>query len=110
MTPLLIVAQNGNTELVEPLIEKGAKVNAKNKEGNTPYCLAFENGKLETTQALIKLGAKDLEDLTPLGKIAMNGHAEIVKQMKNPSNSPATPNPGNNKGDQLDKNTKATKR
>src|SRR6267142_5768909 len=39
-TPLLLAAQNGNAEVMEPLIKGGADVNAKTSNGTTPLMFA----------------------------------------------------------------------
>jgi ankyrin repeat protein len=52
-TPLHIAASNGCIELTKLLIEKGAAINVKDKNGNTPLIYAtFETGKI-----LLKNGA-----------------------------------------------------
>jgi len=47
-TPLHMAAQNGHTQTVLALIEKGAKVSAMNYEGNTPLHMAAQNGHTQT--------------------------------------------------------------
>ncbi|XP_055958202.1 uncharacterized protein LOC126827511 isoform X2 [Patella vulgata] len=46
-----------NTEIIQFLVDKGAKVNSKNRDGRTPLHLATQRGKAATISCLIKLGA-----------------------------------------------------
>ncbi|KAK6175041.1 hypothetical protein SNE40_013582 [Patella caerulea] len=46
-----------NVEIIQFLVDKGAKVNSKNRDGRTPLHLATARGKEATIACLIKLGA-----------------------------------------------------
>ncbi|MEH1771269.1 MAG: ankyrin repeat domain-containing protein, partial [Nostoc sp.] len=65
-TPLHLAVSQGNKQVVELLIAKGADVNAKNKDGNTPLHLAYD---LDIVKLLIAKGAdanaKNNDDMTP---------------------------------------------
>ena len=53
-TLLYLAAENGEKEIAELLIEKGADVNKENKAGSTPLHLAAENGKKEIAELLVR--------------------------------------------------------
>ena len=57
ITPLGWAALNGKTEAAKLLIEKGADVNARNKDGATPLHAAAFLGHLEVAKLLIEKGA-----------------------------------------------------
>ena len=46
-------ARNGHLRIVESLLNHGADMNTKNKNGKTPLTLARENGKSEVVEYLI---------------------------------------------------------
>ncbi len=54
MTALQRAAISGRREIVELLIAKGAKVNAKNEEGKTPLDIAVDRGYTEIAELLRK--------------------------------------------------------
>lgn len=54
-TPLFYAALNKNKDIVTLLLNKGAKVNAKNSKGNTPLSKAHYSPKI--TQLLLEHGA-----------------------------------------------------
>jgi ankyrin repeat protein len=56
-TPLHYAAENGQKEMVELLIDKGADVNLKTDFDQTPLHLAAENGQKEMVELLIAKGA-----------------------------------------------------
>ncbi|MFN4152411.1 MAG: ankyrin repeat domain-containing protein, partial [Candidatus Sericytochromatia bacterium] len=53
------------------LIQKGARLNIKDYEGNNPLMLASENGSLETIKFLVSKGFK-INDKNNLGQTALN--------------------------------------
>ena len=67
-TPLHRAADEGYKETVELLIAKGADVNAKNKDGETPLDTAIQRKKNETADLLRKHGGKTGEELKSEGK------------------------------------------
>ena len=56
-TLLHTAAYENHACLVRPLIKAGIKVDAKNRNGETPLVMTFYNGKKEAAYALIKAGA-----------------------------------------------------
>ena len=58
MTALMIAARSHAKETVLKLLQAGAKVNLRNKSGQTALHVAAENGFLDIIQVLIKYKAK----------------------------------------------------
>ena len=57
MTPLWIASQEGHTEIVELLINKGVAIDLVDKDGVTPLWIASDNGHKEIVKLLIGKGA-----------------------------------------------------
>jgi len=57
MTCLLHASKNNNLELVKMLVDRGAFLEAKNKDGNTALSLAQSNGNAQIIDFLIESGA-----------------------------------------------------
>ena len=57
-TALHLAARNGNREVIEALLAKGADVNVKDKRRFTPLKLANKLGNTEIADLLQKYGAK----------------------------------------------------
>ena len=56
-TPLMLASKIGNMDIINELIEHGAKIDEKNIEGFSPIIIASENGHLNVVKELIKNGA-----------------------------------------------------
>jgi len=73
----------GKEEVVKLLIQKGSKVNYKNKYWTTPLHVACFNGNVESARILVAneadTNAWDTEDHTPLHGVAVKGHLEVAK-------------------------------
>lgn len=54
MTPLHIATLNGNHEIAEYLIEKGANVNSKDNEGKTAMHYAALSNNVDLIKAMIE--------------------------------------------------------
>jgi len=79
---LLEAAQNGKLEAVQQLLDKGANVNVRNGDGQSPLFLAAREGYADVVVLLVGRGAS-LESVTamgntPLMRAAISGHAGIV--------------------------------
>lgn len=83
-TPLLHnAAGDTNTGFLEELIRQGARINTRDKYGNTPLFAAVEEGNLVMVQALLVRGArqnfKNREGNTPLMIAVMKNKTEILR-------------------------------
>lgn len=58
-TPLMQAARTGKTEIVRTLLELGAKIGAKDREGKTALDYAKEKGHAEIAEILNQAGGKD---------------------------------------------------
>ena len=77
LTVLIMATHNGDKEIVQLLIEKGADLNAKDSEHRTALSYAIYNGHKEIVQLLLNKGAD--YDITKLLIIAIEeGHNDIV--------------------------------
>ena len=56
---LMIAAINGDTETVEMLIDRGADVNGKDKDGRTALMIAEEFGETEIVNLLREKGGQE---------------------------------------------------
>jgi ankyrin repeat protein len=85
ITPLMIVAGNGQTEIARTLLGKVNNVNAKDAGGQTALSWAARFGRVETGRMLIEKGAQinvaDSEGFTPLMHAAANAHAELAQML-----------------------------
>jgi hypothetical protein len=70
LRPLAWAALLGNVQTLQFLIEQGAEVNARNRDGSTPLHFAAFAGQVEAVELLLKSGAKaaarDSEGRPPL--------------------------------------------
>uniref|UniRef100_K3XBW9 Uncharacterized protein n=1 Tax=Globisporangium ultimum (strain ATCC 200006 / CBS 805.95 / DAOM BR144) TaxID=431595 RepID=K3XBW9_GLOUD len=80
-TALSYVAEAGNAEVVQLLLDRGADINEKDKYGRSPLSHAAQAGKAEIVQLLLDRGAditeKDNYGRSPLRIAAQAGKAEV---------------------------------
>ena len=57
MSPLMHASRSGNLQMVQLLLDRGADINARNKDGNTAYSLAEVNGYAQVSAFLLERGA-----------------------------------------------------
>ncbi|MEN7973470.1 MAG: ankyrin repeat domain-containing protein, partial [Verrucomicrobiota bacterium] len=84
LSPIFFAAQSGNSQLIEYLVSKRAKVNARSAFGATPLMYAVNNNQLEATKTLIALGAdvnatmdEDLAASPELANAGLGNYEEI---------------------------------
>ncbi|HEX5222739.1 MAG TPA: ankyrin repeat domain-containing protein [Verrucomicrobiae bacterium] len=86
-TPLHIAVVHEQKEAIKVLVELGADINAKNKDGETPLEVAVsELRHPDVGEFLIELGAKvdvrnSVSKLTPLDWSAFDGKVEMVRML-----------------------------
>uniref|UniRef100_A0A8C4YT27 Uncharacterized protein n=1 Tax=Gopherus evgoodei TaxID=1825980 RepID=A0A8C4YT27_9SAUR len=84
-TLLHIAAANGHVAIIEYLINKGAKLDVKDKKGRTPMHRAAEKGQDDAVKVLLQAGAYiyslDKEAKTPLHLAAQTHHTHILKRI-----------------------------
>ena len=83
LTALIIAAENGYTEIVKCLLDKGAEPNLKTKFNYTALMLAASHGHTEIVKILVDndayLDLIEKDNCTALMLAALYGHTEIVK-------------------------------
>uniref|UniRef100_A0A8C0GYY9 Uncharacterized protein n=1 Tax=Chelonoidis abingdonii TaxID=106734 RepID=A0A8C0GYY9_CHEAB len=91
-TLLHIAAANGRVAIIEYLINKGAKLDVKDKKGRTPMHRAAEKGRDDAVKVLLQAGAYiyslDKEAKTPLHLAAQNHHTHILKRILKKNGAP----------------------
>ena len=84
--PLHFAVQEGNREVVNLLIWKGADVDAKDDDGGTPLYFAAMTGHKEVVKLLIAAGAdvnaKDVGSNTPLDMAIMENQTETADLLR----------------------------
>ncbi|MBS9530973.1 MULTISPECIES: ankyrin repeat domain-containing protein [unclassified Wolbachia] len=82
---LFATVRSGDANQVADLINKGADVNARGNNGNTPLHLAALADELQVAEKLIEGGAdvnaKNNHDATPLHWAALNQNVNIVEKL-----------------------------
>ena len=83
---LIIAADKGDINTVRALLNIGADVNAKNRQGRTALIAAAESGHTNTVKLLLENGAdvnaKDIYGETALIRAAKKGHTKIIELLK----------------------------
>ncbi len=79
-TLLMQSVRQDNKELFDYLLQRRARVNLRNRNGETALSLAAFAGKLSFAQRLIDAGAEiNMFGWAPLAYAAFNGHAPVVE-------------------------------
>lgn len=85
-TQLLTAANEGKSEVVSHLLEKGADINTTDENGRTPLINASFKGDSETVKTLLDHGAdttvKDKSGSTALTLAKLKGDSQIVKMLE----------------------------
>jgi len=82
-TALMWAAADGNTAVVNQLIEFGADLHASTKGGFTPLLFAVREGRIDTVRALLKAGA-DVNETWKAGRgTGVNGISAMVLAVAN---------------------------
>jgi WD40 repeat protein/ankyrin repeat protein/serine/threonine protein kinase len=82
---LRMASQEGNLDLVQALLAKGANVNARRKDGATALMMASEKGHLAVMQVLLDKGAevnaKTDKGVTALNLASFKGRLDVVQAL-----------------------------
>ena len=82
-TPMFRAAEEGHVQLMEVLLEAGAKTDEPEFRGRTPLFAAARNDHLNAVRFLVENGAAkdqgDNDGETPLWVAARNGHLNVVR-------------------------------
>ncbi len=80
--PLMYAAMRGHTDCVEYLLQNGAQLDLKDRDGKTALHLAADGGHLEVIKKLVEKGQdvnrKDWGETTPLMEASGKGHTDCV--------------------------------
>lgn len=78
-TLLLQAVRLDMSELIDYLVQRRARLNSRNRHGETALSIAAFAGKMPYVQKLVEAGAEvNFYGWPPLAYAAFNGHAEIV--------------------------------
>ena len=81
----VMAARAGQVERVTALLAQGAKVNSRDRNGDSPLNMAATKGNTELVDVLLKAGADvnlaNLAGVTPLMGAAFSGKADIVRKL-----------------------------
>ena len=77
--------RGGYEKLVSDMLERGALIDLKDKDGCTPIHIAAAGGNQGMVRILLRIGADsdalDRWERTPLHRAAENGHSAVVKEL-----------------------------
>ena len=84
-TPLFMAARCGHANVVELLLDNGAKPNMANIEGDNPLIMAAYYGHKDVLQLLLTRGAEpnitNEAGFTPMAWVAVKGHKDLVQPL-----------------------------
>ncbi len=87
VSPLSLACQNGDTAMVELLLERGANPNTTLRGGETALMTAARTGKVGPVSALLQRGAnlaaRERRGQTALMWVAAEGHTDVVAMLIN---------------------------
>jgi ankyrin repeat protein len=86
VNPLLFAVSRRYVPMIEPLLSRGADVNWKNSQGQTPLMAAELGGSPEVVRLLIAKGA-DLNAKDSSGRTALSVAEELSGEFKQPEQS-----------------------
>jgi ankyrin repeat protein len=97
-TPLLEAARSGSSDMIQLLLDRGAKTEMSDVIATTPLLEAARYGNMDAVTALLKARA-DIEAAsnagnTPLMEAARRGHIDVIKALKNKAKIELTNNDG----------------
>lgn len=80
--PLHICCARGHEDTVNALLQKGASINALDRDGKTPLYRSCENGRVKIVQLLLTYGVDvnlcDRDGFSPLYAACQEGYQDIV--------------------------------
>jgi ankyrin repeat protein len=96
-TALMWAAAEGNTAVVDVLLEAGARLDAKSTAGFTPFLFAVRNAHIDTAVTLLNHGA-NVNELAPDGSSALsmatvNAYYELASVLLDHGADPNLPDP-----------------
>ena len=90
-----VAAFRGDIAIAKILIERGADVNLRGGEGNTPLKTAAEQGNIELARLFLDAGADPnyvggIDGMSVLGMAADRGHPDVVRLLLDRGSNLAT--------------------
>ena len=81
----VLAARAGQVDRVTALLAEGAKVNSRDRNGDSPLNMAATKGNADLVDVLLKAGADvnlaNLAGVTPLMGASFGGKADLVRQL-----------------------------
>lgn len=81
-TLVMLAVRENHPELLEQLLLRRARLNVRNRNGDTALRMAAFGGKMPIVQRLVEAGAEvNMYGWAPLSYAAFNGHASVVEYL-----------------------------